>query len=872
MQTIRFFCWLFCCLLLGQASGQGQVVGKISDVAGQPIRGANVLLRKQAKGAVLAFGASDAVGNYSVKIPAGLDSFWLSVTHLSYASQEQFLYAEQQKQDWTLQAEAYELPVMEVKQEAVVRRGDTLIFDVNQLRQAGDENIEQLLSNIPGITIEPSGLIRYQGLEISKFYIEGLDLLEGRYRIATRNLRMDAIRDVEIWEHHQPIRALDSLVRPDNAAINLRLKSSIALTGKIQAATGLSPALYQAGGDVFGFAKQQQFHLLADANNTGLAQQANFQDLYSQASVEIPLLSPTLALPPFLLAEENVRDNQERIAGINLLRRQGKNGQLKWQAFGSLDRLRYQGRNELSLNDGSQEVRFIEELQAVEKPWQLNNRLLYEHNAPRFYLKAKTEADWQSRALVADNVINGNYSGEDFQQGELLVKGRFEALVRRGEKAYQIFNQTDYQRSEIDFFLLPLDVFSLEMPSIQLSAAWQRSRQSSFRSDTYSSFIFRYKKLQGQVKTGWEYQRKSLDSDLLERTDSSDLSLGLAFQNEVRRERWVPYWKQRYRLQGKQHHWDFSWPIAWHQVQLVDVLRGDSRRFSPWVTKPALEWLRNFASGNSLSVTYQFKLDYDQEQHDFYSGYILRQNRQLTRGLLAINRYSEHELQARWRASSREKSREFESFIALSAGSYDFLQNTIFGGAGQSFEQISRRNTRRQLRWENRLGGSIGQHWQYKLLADYRFSTLPNQLNGNTLAVQNHFARLQPYLAFSLGNHILSCKPQLTFFASNTADLPVWQQQITWVYFQQLGEKWGDIRLQWEQYRTQIGERSVRNQLLNFRYKRKISPKKLDVSLQINNLTAAREYISFSQYTFVETLSYFQLRPRQLILALTWQL
>ncbi|MBK7635335.1 MAG: hypothetical protein IPJ13_14450 [Saprospiraceae bacterium] len=45
--------------------------------------------------------------------------------------------------------------------------------------KTSDKNIEQVLSRIPGITIE-QGQIRYMGLSISKFYIEGLDMLEGK--------------------------------------------------------------------------------------------------------------------------------------------------------------------------------------------------------------------------------------------------------------------------------------------------------------------------------------------------------------------------------------------------------------------------------------------------------------------------------------------------------------------------------------------------------------------------------------------------------------------------------------------------------------------------------------------------------------------
>ncbi len=184
----------------------------------------------------------------------------------------------------------------------------------------------------------------------------------------------------------------------------------------------------------------------------------------------------------------------------------------------------------------------------------------------------------------------------------------------------------------------------------------------------------------------------------------------------------MPYYTQSYRLLGKTHRWTLRWPLSLHRVQLLDELAGNSRRFSRWVTKPELEWLRNFSSGNTLSLSYHFALDYDQNDPYFFTGYLLRQNRQLSRGVLALNRYVAHEFKARWRANSRGKSRELESFLAFSVGRYDFFTNIVFGQAGQSSEQIAGSNIRQQLRWENRLGGTLGQHWQYKLLLDYRLA------------------------------------------------------------------------------------------------------------------------------------------------------
>ena len=75
-----------------------------------------------------------------------------------------------------------------------------------------------------------TGQILYQNKEISKFYIEGLDLLQGKYGLATQNVDAEKVASVQIMENHQPLKALKGMEVPDNAAINLKLKQSFVVT------------------------------------------------------------------------------------------------------------------------------------------------------------------------------------------------------------------------------------------------------------------------------------------------------------------------------------------------------------------------------------------------------------------------------------------------------------------------------------------------------------------------------------------------------------------------------------------------------------------------------------------------------------------
>lgn len=89
-----------------------------------------------------------------------------------------------------------------------------------------DRSIGDVLKKLPGVQVLSSGQILYQNKAISKFYVEGLDLLKGKYGIATQNIEAKNVASVQVLENHQPIKALKDMEIPEEAAINLKLKQS----------------------------------------------------------------------------------------------------------------------------------------------------------------------------------------------------------------------------------------------------------------------------------------------------------------------------------------------------------------------------------------------------------------------------------------------------------------------------------------------------------------------------------------------------------------------------------------------------------------------------------------------------------------------
>ena len=115
-----------------------------------------------------------------------------------------------------------------VKAPPVIQKGDTLRFFMGQFATGTDLSLEDGLKRIPGITVSEDRAVSYMGRNISQFYIEGLNLLGGRYNLATRNIPVDQVTGVEVLRHHQKNK-VDKNELTNDVALNIRLSEKAKL-------------------------------------------------------------------------------------------------------------------------------------------------------------------------------------------------------------------------------------------------------------------------------------------------------------------------------------------------------------------------------------------------------------------------------------------------------------------------------------------------------------------------------------------------------------------------------------------------------------------------------------------------------------------
>ena len=118
-----------------------------------------------------------------------------------------------------LQPQALNIREVVVRAPKVNLFGDTVEFNVQSFVEQQDKSISDVLKRMPGVEVREGGDIYYNGESIGNLYVEGMDLLGGRYSLLTRNLSAQDVKKVEIIEKHQPVKALKGITSGEKPAM-----------------------------------------------------------------------------------------------------------------------------------------------------------------------------------------------------------------------------------------------------------------------------------------------------------------------------------------------------------------------------------------------------------------------------------------------------------------------------------------------------------------------------------------------------------------------------------------------------------------------------------------------------------------------------
>lgn len=395
-------CLLLSCVTLRAGDDSRIFGGRITDKAGKAMAGANVVAYKS-DGAVVTYSIADGNGHYEIRISPvvshivvslmGMKPVRINVGELSDG------------QTVTMVENVERLRTVTVTQRHIRESGDTLTYSVGSFKQAQDRSIEDVIRRMPGIEVKSTGAIEYQGKEISKFYIEGLDLMGGKYSLASGNISADKVKDVQVLENHQSVKSLRGIQYDERAAMNIVLKDD---------AKSVWSALLEAGGGyaernggvlydnrlmAMQFSKKFQTLMVYKGNDTGsdIRKELNDFNIADGYSEEDGILS-LISVPQPGFDKDKYTFNKSHMISGNWLLKTGKDSELRLQVDGLLDRENLNWFGETYYLD-------IENVPSVSETWdiygkrnELDANLSYVYNSDSTYVRSSTlcSGKWNS--------------------------------------------------------------------------------------------------------------------------------------------------------------------------------------------------------------------------------------------------------------------------------------------------------------------------------------------------------------------------------------------------------------------------------------------------------------------------------------------
>ena len=416
---------------------QAQVIikGRIVTPAGIPVSSAPVVLQPTSKANILAYSMTSDEGRYEFSYNGKLDSLCITVSGFNIASQSKTIRAKTQTVDFKTEEKAIQLREVKVKSTKIWGAHDTINYLTSSFIDKKDLVIGDVLRKMPGIIIRENGEILYNGKPINKFYIENLDMLQGRYGIAINNITAKDVSTVQVLQNHQPIKALAKSQMSSDAAINLKLKDGAKGTFSIMTQLGIGASPLLGENELAGmyFAKERQNMCTYKENNSGVDLSNELRSFTGNDRIsEGNMVNVQMPSTP-AISQKRYLFNNSNATTINNLIKFKSGRQFTFNATYLNDRQTQQSTTRSSYYlPGDSVLRIDEKLNSVRNLNRLSTQLQYNINEETYYLNNdfNIQGSWEQSS---GEIFNSQTIKQSLYHPSFFVSNNFN-LVKKNKK------------------------------------------------------------------------------------------------------------------------------------------------------------------------------------------------------------------------------------------------------------------------------------------------------------------------------------------------------------------------------------------------------------------------------------------------------
>lgn len=881
-KSTKILLFFFLLLSVNFLYGQINVTGKVTDSAGKPLSSVSITLVKKNGGIVLGFAISAPNGTYKLQYGGAFvkDTFSVEASSIGFSKQSLPVTAAIQSSDFKLRSTSAKLPNVSVKNNRpfIKKVGDTLNYDVASYTDKQDRSIGDVIKKLPGVDVDADGKISYQGKPINRFYIDGDNLLDDKYNIATKNVPGDMVSKVQILENHQPVKALQNVSLSENAAMNIVMKDKarIKIFGQGDAAVG-EPDLYNASINAMMFKKQAKFINYFKLNNTGsdLGDEITSHGFGGVETTPPPQQLTNISGasgPP--LSKKRYLFNNAGLINLNDLFTLKSGAQFRVNAYYLYDRQFLDNSDKTTIFLPGDTIRYAENLSD-----RLNKNIL----RTQFTLTANKTGYYFNDVLAVENSPTNSYanlqatSNNNIQQQLSGTVTNFSndlnyMKVLKGRKVLEGSSSISHINNPASLFVTPGLYPSILNNNIPFAQLQQNGSIPTFYTNNYFKYTIASDKFIQSYKIGFDYQQQQLNSDLLsQQTSGSKAEVADSFINKLN-------W-QRTRVYGQA---DYTWIRDWVQFSTSLPLTYQDINYQGRLTQKDISTVpftpsvqAKFTTGRESYLTLRYAHSNNWGTIDqVYDGYLMSNYRSLSTNASLLNQTLINQSSIFYSYRNTLKI----LFINLGASYSTNERSTISYSTVSSILQQSKNIPFDNLSHAVALSGGISKYI-FPLLTtlgakiNWQESVYNTLQNGNLLQYQtditsygwNINTKVSQWLNFAY-NGTLQTSSSKPINTSHTSADPVIQQIRKWqqnLDFNIIATNNLYFKLSGEYYFTHSPySQDTKFLFLDATCTVKLNKLKTDIDFSLNNLANVKAYtvLSVSSNSIVENT--YNLRPR----------
>lgn len=607
--------WMFLMLAASVASAQTIISGKITDTIGSPIPNISVMVHRAGNTAIAAFGFSDFDGLYKISVNSDVDSLDVRTNSMFYKKESIRVANHSQSIDFVLRDEVQQLKGVTVIAKPIEQKGDTLEYFVGSFAQKEDNSIEDVIKRMPGIEVGDNGQITYQGAPIQKFYVEGMDLMDGRYATVSRNLPHQSVASVEIYENHQPIKMLEDKMSSEQASLNIKLARNVAVTGSGKVGIGATPLLWDVSLTPMIFTKKMQLVASYQTNNTGndltmFMNRMTYEQLESERPSETDLeLSIQKPNPP-MFNPKRYLDNTSHLANFNVLFPISKTTQMRANVYYLNDLQKQNAGQTTTLYLPNDTSSYTEKLNNKLYDQRLFGTITIDKNDRNFYLNNKVNFTKQWMSSLGYLLNNEDFINQNLNQQPGALSNDLRVIFPVGNHLLDFVSYNSYGVTPEILEIEPGVFAGLLNDSVAYPLTRQELFKNQFFTDESFSGIFTFGKISMSANAGVSHLNKTANSELL------------TFENDVTHYFTKPYVRANFEYKRKRITVTLNLPLSLNIAQ-ISPKSSEKQSIERLFFNPSISFKINAGDYWTFRLSGKFEQSIENFDH-YYDNYILK--------------------------------------------------------------------------------------------------------------------------------------------------------------------------------------------------------------------------------------------------------